>query len=106
MVGGNAVQLIYACLGIGVMSFWLAFVVANKGSIGKKMIWILGGMLCIWVINVVRIAMVLMANNEKMQIPFHMDNHTFFDILAYIAIFVLIFLYDRSFRGRKMVGES
>ncbi len=98
IVDGASVQLIYECLGIGVMSFWLAFVVANKGGWVKKLIWLMGGMLCIWLINVVRIGLVLIGNNEKREMFFGLDNHTFFNICAYVAVFVLIYFYDKSFK--------
>jgi exosortase/archaeosortase family protein len=103
MTGGKGVQLIYACLGVGVTCFWLAFVVANKGGWTKKLIWVIGGALCIWVINVVRISLFLIAINKQQQMPFGVDNHTFFDVLAYVAIFILMFFYDRSFRKDNKV---
>jgi exosortase/archaeosortase family protein len=103
MTGGKGVQLIYACLGVGVTCFWLAFVVANKGGWAKKLIWVIGGSLCIWVINVARISLFLIAINKQQQMPFGVDNHTFFDVLAYVAIFVLMFFYDRSFRKDNKV---
>ena len=106
LINGRWVQLVYACLGIGVMSFWLAFVLANKGRIVKKMIWVLLGLICIWLINVFRISLVLLANNNHAKMPFGLDNHTFFNILAYGAVFLLMFLYDRSFgkRGKGLQG--
>jgi len=97
MVNGNPVHLAYSCYGVGVMSFWLAFVLANKGTWTKKTVWVLGGMLGIWLINVFRISLVLLANNNVAKIPFGMDNHDFFTVLAYGAIFLLMYLYDRSF---------
>src|SRR4051794_39860305 len=48
---GRGVRMVYSCLGIGVLSFWMAFVYANKGSFKKKFAWMLGGVLLIWVIN-------------------------------------------------------
>ena len=96
IVNGVSVQLIYACLGIGVSSFWFAFVVANKGSWKKKSLWVAGGLLIIWLINIVRISLVLLANDSGRAMPLGLDNHTFFNVLAYVAIFGLIYFYDRS----------
>ena len=98
LLNGKAVFLAYSCYGVGVMSFWLAFVVANKGSFWKKGFWVLGGLMGIWLINILRISLVLLANNGKAGIPFNMDNHDFFTVLAYAAVFLMMFLYDRSFR--------
>jgi len=101
-VNGKSVQLIYACLGIGVSCFWLAFVVANRGSWLKKLLWVLGGLAGIWLINVSRISMTLIYANKNKEFPFGLDNHDFFDVLAYLAIFTMMFLYDRSM-GKKGV---
>ena len=107
MVNGKAVHLAYSCYGIGVLSFWLAFVVANKGAWGKKTAWLLGGLLAIWLVNIARIGLLLVAINNNTHLPFKLDNHDFFTILAYGVIFLMMFLYDRSFRGKRNVtGES
>ncbi|MBX2935139.1 MAG: archaeosortase/exosortase family protein [Ferruginibacter sp.] len=100
MVNGSWVKLVYACLGVGVMCFWLAFVLANKGKFVKKITWLLIGLISIWLVNVLRIMLVLLANNNHTKMPLGLDNHTFFNILAYGAVFILMFLYDRSFNKK------
>ncbi len=104
MYQGVSVQLVYACLGVGVMSFWNAFVFANRGSWKRKLAWMLGGTLMLWLINVLRISLVLLANNKQWSIPLGWDHHTWFNIIAYIFIFVLIYLYDRNLK--KNLQES
>ena len=99
---GFGVRIEYDCVGYGVMSFWLAFIVANKGSWQKKMAWIFGGWLMIWIINVIRISLVLVAANKHWQFPFGWDHHTWFTIAAYILIFIMIFFYDRSVRSKRI----
>ena len=106
MVQGKAVHLAYSCYGVGVMSFWLAFVVANKGSWLKKSLWVLGGLAAIWLINITRIGLLLVAINKNTQLPFNMDNHDFFTVLAYGVIFLLMFLYDRSFKEKRAAIEK
>ena len=96
LVSGGGVNLVYSCLGYGVTSFWLAFVFANSGSVKKKLGWMLGGSLLLWIINVVRISLVLLSNGRKWAMPFNMDNHTLFNIAAYIAIFGMIYFFDRT----------
>ena len=96
MLNGRSVQLIYACLGVGVMSFWMAFVLANRGGWARKTSWIIWGLVSIWLINIARISLFLIAVNKQKKMPFGLDNHSFFAIIAYIAVFVLIYFYDRS----------
>ena len=92
--GGTGIQIIYSCIGYGVMSFWIAFVYANEGGLKQKLKWITGGLLLIWIINIMRLALVLVAANGKFKFPFF-DHHTWFNIAAYLAIFMMIFYYNR-----------
>ena len=96
LAGGGGVQLVYSCLGYGVTSFWLAFVFANTGSWKKKLLWMIGGAALLYIINVIRISLTLLGNSEKWHFPFGWDNHTWFNIVAYLAIFGMIYLFDRS----------
>ncbi|MEO7766995.1 MAG: hypothetical protein ABIS01_06195 [Ferruginibacter sp.] len=96
VAGGRGIRLVYSCLGTGVMSFWTAFVIANRGSGKKKLAWIFAGLILIWMINIIRIALLLVATNKNWPIPFHIDSHTLFNIIAYGAILIMIFLFDRA----------
>ncbi len=95
VVDGSGITLVYSCLGYGVMSFWIAFIVANTGSFRKKVTWVMGGWILIWIINTIRLSMVLISNNQHWKIPLF-DHHTWFNLIAYLGLFLLIWLYDRS----------
>ncbi len=96
LVNGTGVRMVYSCIGYGVMSFWAAFILANKGSWKKKLLWLLSGWLVIWIINILRISLLVLALNKGWNMPLNIDHHTWFNIVAYIMIFVLIYFYDRS----------
>jgi exosortase/archaeosortase family protein len=100
-VGGRGVRIVYACLGFGVMSFWFAYVLANVGSLLKKIIWVSGGLVLLWIINVVRISLVLLAGNKGWHFPFGWDHHTWFNIVAYMAIFVMIYFFEKSLKDKN-----
>ncbi len=100
--GGHGVIIAMDCVGYGVYSFWIAFVVANKGKVFKKAAWILFGLLALWFINVVRITLYLTSLNRGWPMPLGIDHHTWFNIFAYLLIFFLIFLYDRSFSKKGL----
>ena len=104
-VGGNGVHIAMDCVGYGVYSFWIAFVVANKGKIFKKTVWIVGGLLGLWFINVIRITLYLTSLNRDWPLPFGIDHHTWFNIFAYLLIFFLIFWYDRSFSKKGKINK-
>ncbi|MDB5223210.1 MAG: hypothetical protein JWN83_1877 [Chitinophagaceae bacterium] len=92
---GGAISIGYDCLGYGISSFWISFVIANNGRWKKKMKWILSGLFILWSINILRLSLLLIAIQNKWVIPFF-DHHTWFNIAAYILIFVLIYFYDKS----------
>lgn len=100
--GGNGVHIARDCVGYGVYSFWIAFIVANRGSFSKKSLWIIGGLFGLWFINVVRITLYLTSLNRGWPMPFGIDHHTWFNIFAYALIFLMIWIYDRSFSQRKI----
>jgi len=97
-VGGRGVFIAMDCVGYGVYSFWIAFVAANKGKFLKKTLWIVFGVLALWFINVIRITLFLTSINKGWPMPLGIDHHTWFNIFAYLLIFIMIWLYDRSFR--------
>ena len=96
ILNGSSVHIVYSCLGYGVMSFWAAFVLANDGTIFKKISWLFLGLFVIWVINVFRLFLFLLAHNNKWSIPFGLDHHTLFTVFAYCGIFIMIYFFDKT----------
>ena len=86
LTGGKGVRLVYSCLGYGVLSFWIAFVFANRSGWKKKVAWIAGGCIALCAVNIARISIVLVAHNQSWPIPFGWDHHTWFNIVAYFLI--------------------
>lgn len=93
---GHGIRMVYSCIGYGIMSFWAAFVIANSGSWRKKLSWLLIGWLALWIINVARITILIIALNKKWDVPLGVDQHTRFNIAAYGLIFLLIYFFDKT----------
>lgn len=102
--GGRAIIIAMSCVGYGVYSFWIAFVAANTGIFWKKIRWIVMGLLILWFINVIRITLFLLAINKGWPMPLGLDHHTWFTIVAYGMIFILIWLYDKK-SGNKILNN-
>lgn len=100
---GAAIILIYGCLGVGVFSFWIAYTLASTIKSLKKIIWLLIGLLILWSINVVRIGLVLMASKNKWTFPLGLDHHTWFNIVAYLFIFIMIILFEKNIKNQKTI---
>ena len=96
--GANGIRIVYSCLGFGVMSFWTAYIVATAAEKTKKIIWLFIGLMLIWILNVVRISMVLIAGNKGWKFPLRLDHHTWFNIIAYLALFMMMFLFEKSIK--------
>lgn len=93
---GRGVILAYDCVGYGVMSFWVAFVVASTTSLIKKVLWVAIGLILIYLINISRVSLLLVAINRKWDMPLGIDHHTWFTIVAYITIFILIYFFEKK----------
>ena len=94
--GGRGVIIAMDCVGYGVYSFWIAFVVANTGTFIRKIKWIVVGVFLLWFINVIRITLFLTAINKGWPMPLGIDHHTWFNIFAYLLIFIMIWWYDKN----------
>ncbi len=90
-----SIKIAMDCVGYGVYSFWAAYVIANDGSWIKKTLWVLGGLLLLWIINAGRISLFFLVLQKNKSMPFGIDHHTWFNIIAYIAIFGMIFLFEK-----------
>ena len=96
ITGGSGVRIAYGCVGYGVMAFWLAYVLAAKGNWKFKLGWTLLGWFSLWMINVLRIGLLLLAYNKGWGMPLGIDHHTWFNIVAYSAIFYMIYRFEKK----------
>ncbi len=103
VAGGSGVRIVYGCLGFGVMSFWIAYVIAATAKTTKKITWLVCGLLLLWFINVVRISLVLVTTNETWKFPFGWDHHTWFNIIAYFAIFIMMYFFEKNIKPLKSI---
>jgi exosortase/archaeosortase family protein len=91
VVGHGTLQLVYSCLGLGVISFFTAFVIAYPKKLKAKLLFILAGILVIELLNVLRfVLLALFWNKQRGQI---VDHHTIFNILIYIIIGISLYFW-------------
>jgi exosortase/archaeosortase family protein len=98
---GAGVHLVYTCLGYAVLSFWIAFVIANKAKLWFKIKWLLGGVALIIFINILRVCILIIALQKKMFKPFTLDHHTFYNIVAYSFVILLMLLFVKQLRKQQ-----
>jgi exosortase/archaeosortase family protein len=95
VVNQKGIIIAMNCVGYGVYSVWAAYVIANDGNWKNKMVWVIVGLLLLWLINTIRISLFLIAINKGWPMPLGLDHHTWFNVFAYAAIFALMFFFDK-----------
>jgi exosortase/archaeosortase family protein len=105
-VTGPGVQMVYSCIGLGIMSFWAGFVLAHSISWKKKAIWTFAGLLMIWVVNCFRVSVILAAAVNRWNASKYLDHHDMFNILAYILVFILIIIFVKRNNALKADTEA
>jgi exosortase/archaeosortase family protein len=106
MIGGRGVRMVYTCLGIGVSSFWCAFVLANETTVKRKTLFIFFGLLAIFLINVGRIVLLFIAANKGKPMPFGIEHHTLFTVASYVLIILLVLVFDKTEKSSVLFNKS
>ena len=102
LVTGGHVNVNNGCLGFGVLSFWCAFIYANENAVLFKVKWLLYGIGFICLLNISRIMIILFSFNQHWKSIVNIDQHTIFNVIAYILIFVMIYFYDKSSKKQNL----
>ncbi len=98
IINAGGIRMVYSCLGFGVMSFWIAYIAATVAQLNNKIKWLIFGLLLIWIINILRITMVLLSGYKGWKFPFGWDHHTWFNIITYLAIFVMMYFFEKEIK--------
>jgi exosortase/archaeosortase family protein len=91
VAGHDIIQVVYSCLGLGVISFFSAFVIAYPKNRPSKIKFLLFGILGIEFLNVIRfVLLALFWDKQKARI---IDHHTIFNVIIYIIIAVSLYFW-------------
>ncbi|MDB4902166.1 MAG: hypothetical protein JWQ63_1447 [Mucilaginibacter sp.] len=94
LAGHGIIKLVYSCLGLGVMSFFSAFVLSYPQKVKSKIIFLIAGILGIQILNILRfILLALFWNKHASQI---FDHHTVFNISIYFIIAVSLYFWVKQ----------
>jgi exosortase/archaeosortase family protein len=96
LANGLGVEMVYSCVGLGNMSFWIAFVVTHSASVKGKVIWMITGLLSIYVINCLRVCVLLAFLESNTNLNNFGDHHGMYNIVAYALIAFLIYLFTKQ----------
>ena len=91
VAGHGVLQLVYSCLGLGVISFFAAFVLSYPKEWRSKIIFLISGISVIEFLNIIRfILLALFWNKHNNGI---IDHHTIFNIIIYLVIAVSLYFW-------------
>jgi len=105
VVAGPYLRINYSCLGLGVMSFLAAFVLAFPAPWKSTFKMLAIGILTIYVLNVCRIAglgvLLGFFQSQRQNFTYH---HEVFNIIVYICIFIMLYSWIR--KTTKGIGKA
>ena len=91
VVAGPYLRINYSCLGLGVMSFLAAFVLAFPASWKETIKMLVIGLIGIYVLNICRIAgLGLLFGTFHSQRNYFEYHHEIFNVIVYIIIFIVL----------------
>lgn len=105
IIGGYKINMVYSCIGIGVMSCWAAFALAFPSQLKRKAKWLIGGLLVIWLLNSIRVAALLLLVNSTRNTKAFPQHHTVFNIVSYCIVVVMIYFYTKRATHKKDLAE-
>jgi exosortase/archaeosortase family protein len=92
-VGNSGVTLVYSCMGYGLMSVWLALILAYPMDWKRKGLAVVGGLVLINLLNILRIGGLAMLYSEGNTELFNwIDHHTLFNSVVYIVLAIYFYL--------------
>lgn len=102
VTSGRAVNVKWECIGLGIYSFWLAFILAHKMSFKRKLLFSVSGIIAMWLLNCIRIALLLYAVEHNLKawkkswkFIGDVNHHDLYNYACYIIIIGMIYLYYR-----------
>jgi exosortase/archaeosortase family protein len=104
VAGKGIIRLAYDCLGLGVMSFFSAFVIAYPKQHRSKLLFLISGLLGVQFLNIIRFVLLALFWSKKTN-PV-IDHHTIFNIIIYILIMISLYFWVKREPRVRNQGKS
>ena len=104
VAGRGTISVIYSCLGLGVMSFFAAFVIAYPKKLKAKLIFLFAGLVCIQALNILRFVLLALFWDKKTKAI--LDHHTIFNIAIYIIIAISLYFWIQQDDKQPIAGAK
>jgi len=94
VAGHGTIQVTYTCLGLGILSFFTAFVLSYPKPLKSKVVLWVTGTVIIEFLNIIRFMLLALYGNK--QINQFIDHHTLFNIIIYIIVSVGLYFWIKQ----------
>ncbi len=105
VAGKGVINVVYSCLGLGIMSFFTAFVIAYPKKVKTKLLFLIPGLICIQLLNVTRFVLLALFWDKKKGVILE-DHHAIFNITIYIIIAISIYFWVRYDDNKPIAGAE
>lgn len=105
-LNAGGINVVYSCLGFGVMSFFVAFVIAwPERSLKSKLWFIPVGLVLIQLLNIARFIMITLFWRSS---PYRsvVDHHTLFNVILYAVLLASIYFWINNHNNTRIVAKS
>jgi exosortase/archaeosortase family protein len=106
VVSGPYLRVNYSCLGLGVMSFLAAFVLAFPASWKSTLKMLVIGIIAIYILNVFRIAglgvLLGFFKSQRHNFSYH---HEIFNVIVYVCVFTMLYFWIKK-NNKPAVTQS
>jgi len=105
VAGYHHIKIAYSCLGLGVMSFLTAFIIAYPKPLKQKLIFWASGIIIIQLLNIIRF--IILALYWRPQTNKIIDHHIIFNTVIYIIIIISLYLWTKhDFKPTKKYEKN
>ena len=91
VAGRGTIDIVYTCLGLGVMSFFAAFIIAYPKKLKTKLIFLISGLFIIQLLNILRFVLLALFWDKKAGKI--IDHHVIFNVIIYIIIAISVYFW-------------
>lgn len=110
IAGGVQTFIAFSCLGLGVSWVFATLIISSKGSAPKKTIFVMAGIIFIFVLNVIRMSYLTWSGRNGIMFTTNtisffglaeLNHHDLFNIFIYIVIILLFILWVEVYSEKK-----
>ncbi|SOD18594.1 exosortase Y [Pedobacter xixiisoli] len=92
VIGRSGFTMVYSCLGYGVMSVFIAFVLTFPGKIKARYGFLFLGLVIIQLLNTIRLVLLSLYWNRRPKY-LTIDHHDLFNIIVYAVLIILVYIW-------------